>query len=75
MAHMDMMGATGGWMWLMMLGWAAFLIAAIAVVVWLIRRPPRGSGESSGRRILEERYARGEIDTDEFRSRLEALER
>ncbi len=72
---MDMMGGMGGWMWLMMLASAPFLIAVIALVVWLIRRPSRSSGESSGRRILEERYARGEIDADEFRDRLEALER
>ncbi len=75
MAHMDMMGGMGGWMWLMMVGWGAFAIGAIALVVWLIRRPSRSSGQSSGRQILEERYARGEIDTDEFRRRLEALER
>jgi hypothetical protein len=31
-------------------------------------------GDSSARRILEERFARGEIDADEFRSRLAALE-
>lgn len=36
--------------------------------------PPPGPAVSSARRILEERYARGEIDTEEFTERLRTLE-
>ncbi|MGH2530578.1 MAG: SHOCT domain-containing protein [Actinomycetota bacterium] len=39
-----------------------------------MRRFSEPRGDSSARRILEERFARGEIDADEFRSRLTALE-
>jgi uncharacterized membrane protein len=47
----------------------------VALGIWAVRRfsPPRGN--SSARQILEERFARGEIDDDEFRSRLAELER
>lgn len=68
-----------GWMWPMggmMVGWPV-LIAALGVVVWLAasRSHPSGTGDSFGsaRRILAERYARGEIDTDEYEQRLGAL--
>lgn len=33
-----------------------------------------GTGAGRGREILEERYARGEISTEEYRERLRALE-
>ncbi|MEV8134661.1 SHOCT domain-containing protein [Microbacterium aurantiacum] len=35
--------------------------------------PTPGAEMSSARRILEERYARSEIDTDEFNERMRAL--
>ncbi|MFI5489083.1 SHOCT domain-containing protein [Micromonospora echinaurantiaca] len=68
-----------GWMWPMggmMVGWLV-LIVALGAVVWLAasRSHPSGAGDSLGsaRRILAERYARGEIDTDEYEQRLGAL--
>ena len=36
--------------------------------------PPTGAGPSRSREILEERYARGEISTEEYRERLRTLE-
>jgi putative membrane protein len=36
--------------------------------------PPTGAGPRRSREILEERYARGEISTEEFRERLRTLE-
>ncbi len=72
--HDDMMGGSGWWwLWgtLMMIG----VLAAIAVVVWLIVRSVQSgpSGARSARDILNERYARGEIDTDEYEQRLSKL--
>ena len=73
MAHMD-----GMWMnemmWAMWVPSVIILGALVALGIWAVRRfsPPRGN--SSARQILEERFARGEIDDDEFRSRLAALE-
>ena len=51
--------------------WIVILIAIVAVVVWLVRSfsaggyasPPR---RSAGLDVLEERYARGEINRDEY---------
>jgi putative membrane protein len=63
----------GGWTWgmggLMGLGWILILIA-VAVVVWQLMRGPLTGGSQIERRsaldILKERYARGEIQREEF---------
>ena len=61
------------WMTVMMLGFWALVGAAIVVVVRsLPRRPDDGWARPPARTpqdILAERYARGEIDSDEFRRR------
>ena len=71
----------GGW-WFMGFLMMAFWVALIAVVVWLVlHRPgaPGASGPSAAsphgqaRAILAERYARGEISTEEYHERLDAL--
>jgi putative membrane protein len=49
--------------------WAALVIG---VVFLFRRRAPRGPGRS-GEAALGERYARGEIDEDEYRKRLRVL--
>jgi putative membrane protein len=59
-------------MWLgmvfMVLLWATLIVFG----VWAIRRfTDRSSG--SARRILEERFARGEIDAEEFQRQREML--
>lgn len=82
--HMD-----DGWGFAMMLGvlgLATVLIAAVVfAIVWGVRQtaappgataaPATGSGEitASAAQILAERLARGEIDTEEYRTRLDAL--
>lgn len=61
-----------------------FVIMCIALIVvgiaLLIRRPPAAAppaappdSRTPAQRILEERFARGEIDEVEYRSRLEVL--
>ena len=67
---------SGGWVsWLVMsLMMLVFWGGLIALAVWSIRgtgRPsePRNDAES----ILEERFARGEIDAEELESRRKAL--
>jgi len=69
--HMD--GWGGGWMWLwgtlMMLSW----VVIIAAAVWAVSRSRDGDRTSRAREILEERYARGELTTEEYRERLEHL--
>jgi putative membrane protein len=63
-----------GWMWLMPLfgiAWFALLVVAIVLVVrWMGRgNGARGASASSARDILDERYARGEIDREEYLQR------
>jgi len=70
----DHMGS--GWMWL----WGALVmlavLGAVALVVWLTTRGSRTSPDDGARRardILGERYARGELSTEEYHDRLEHL--
>lgn len=63
------------------------LILLVWLLIWAIgggvqRRGSGGSGKSNGvldgaepsaRRLLDERFARGEIDTDEYQERLRVL--
>jgi putative membrane protein len=70
----------GGWpfwevalMWVGMIAfWGLLIWAVYALITSATRRPgpgPRGEEHRGGdaRRILDERLARGEIDTDEYR--------
>ena len=75
--HMD--GWGGGWMWL----WGVAMMVLFAVlVVWLIRAVmgAPGAARDAGRpgdrarEILAERYARGELTTEEYRERLDHLQ-
>ena len=54
-----------------MIIWPLVLIALVVGVIWYVRSPSyAGTGRmprrSSGLDILEERYARGEIERDEY---------
>jgi putative membrane protein len=62
----------------MMIGWLLLTVLAVGLVVWLVAgyARPRSSVEDNtavARRILAERYARGEVDTEEYTQRLAAL--
>lgn len=82
-------GMNGGWgMWLfaalLLLGLAVLMVLAVR----LLSRPsgpgghfaapsstyPPPPGEGRARQILEERYARGEIDSEEYRERRRVLD-
>lgn len=74
-------GHMTGFGWGMMVFWSMVAIAMLAVLVWVLTRTePRGSaGAESSRRttateILAERFARGEIDEEEYHQRKAALE-
>jgi putative membrane protein len=75
-----MMWWNDGWGWwlIMPLLMVAFWVAVVWVVVSLVRgRPAPMAGESAPpvapEQILAQRYARGEIDDDEYRRRLDVL--
>ena len=61
-------------MWL----WLLFGLGLMAVLVWVLlasarRGVPGGGREESPEQILKRRYARGEIEPEEYRRRLEEL--
>ncbi len=68
-------GSGQGWIW-MVLTW----VIVIGLVVWVVARlAPRNGAQGRGRpgaarHILDERFARGEIDEDEYRRRRKELE-
>ncbi len=67
-----MMGGPWGW------GTGSILFLALIVigVVLLVRPPSRGEGgrdDDAARRILDERFARGEIDEEEYEQRRKIL--
>jgi putative membrane protein len=56
--------------------WLVFWLAVLGAIVWLVVRSRRDTGGGSRDRaseILAERYARGELSTEEYRERLETL--
>ena len=66
-----------GWAgWLAMtLAMVAFWGIVIAIVVWAVRQfRPGPSGASDALSILRQRFARGEIDREEFEERRAILE-
>jgi putative membrane protein len=68
-------GWSMGWMWI----WPVLIVCGLAVIGYVAVRLARGGTagspntagppSSQARRILDERYARGEIDDEEYRHR------
>lgn len=74
----SMMGWGIAWMWAWpLLGLVGLIL--LGVVAYGLIRPGRANGQTSpspsgsARDILAQRYARGEIDAEEYHRRLEAL--
>jgi len=73
-------GWGGGWMWL----WGvAMMVLFVVLIVWLIRASigqpaaPAARGRDpmdNARQILAERYARGELSSEEYRERVGELQ-
>ncbi len=72
-----MMGGFG-WMWLMPVLWIVFL----GLIIWAVVAAVRGSGESrssdsskaeSALEVLKKRYARGEINKEEYEEKKKDL--
>ena len=75
-------GSNGGWGgWLLMtiamvLFWALIITAVVLIVRYLVSQRLTGTSAVSARtpeEVLAERYARGEIDDDEYQRRLALL--
>jgi putative membrane protein len=68
----DHMG--GGWWWAMGIGWLVFLALVVVLGVVLVRHLGSSTGVNrSAHHVLDERFARGEIDEDEYRRRRDVL--
>ena len=67
---------SGMWpmMWGMWIGGLLFWGALLGFGVWAIRRFTDRPRATDARRILEERFARGEIDAEEFERRARVLQ-
>jgi putative membrane protein len=65
-------GGMGSFGWIFM---TAFWVLVIAGVVWLVRTAGRPSedGRGSARRILDERFANGDLSVEEYEQRRRAL--
>ncbi len=77
---MDGMMNGGGWLWMLLplLFWGGLI--AFAVWAWIRIFPNRGgidgtsgSREDNAEEILQKRFARGEIDAEEYERSLEVL--
>ena len=70
-----------GWgaMFGMWIFWVVLIALAVVAMIWLVRTASSGGGgprrAQSPEEVLKERYARGDIDRDEYQRRLEDLRR
>ena len=64
-----------GWWLVFPIAWILLLAGAVTTLVVVGRRRARAAGSRAGERRLAERYAAGEIDEEEYRSRLAVLKR
>jgi putative membrane protein len=72
-----MMGGWGmGWVWI----WPVLVLVGLAILAYVGVRLAQGGRSappgdaSTARQILDERYARGEIDEEEYRHRRSTLQ-
>jgi len=68
---MDGYGMMYGYGWIYMLLGTLFIVGVVLLIVWMVRQSGAGSTGSSNREetaldILKKRYAKGEIDIEEF---------
>jgi putative membrane protein len=72
-------GSGGQWHWfgwIMMTGWIALVVAAIVAGSYILMRSRRFAAPRpvpGARQTLDLRFARGEIDSEEYRLRRDAL--
>jgi putative membrane protein len=77
MMHGDGDHTMSGWMGSWMLLWAvlalALIVLAVVATVWLVKHLSSSGSGSDDRRVLERRYASGDIDREEFLQRRDDL--
>ncbi len=73
MMHWDGDGMGAGWWVLMMVLMVIFWILVASAVFVFFRRSSGGTQQHGALEILDERFARGEIDHEEFEARRRTL--
>jgi len=74
MMHMGF-GGIPMFLW-MFLQWGLLLLGIYMIIRWINSdKPPKLSQEDEAIRILRERYARGELDDEEFERMLDRLKK
>ncbi|MEJ7843522.1 MAG: SHOCT domain-containing protein [Rubrobacter sp.] len=75
-----MVGGGGGWLWMLLplLFWGGLLAFAVWALIRIFPNRAGGNGDSGARgesaeEILRKRFARGEIDAEEYERTLEVL--
>lgn len=71
-------GMGWGWSIIMIAFWIAVIAGIIFLIRWVVTSTDKGSAagrEDSALEILRKRYARGEIDKEEFEEKKKDLER
>lgn len=68
-------GWMGGWMALWAVLALALVVLAVVATVWLIKHLSGSSAGDDHAKVLERRYAAGDIDREEFLQRREDLAR
>ncbi|MCP1169449.1 SHOCT domain-containing protein [Limimaricola litoreus] len=70
----------GGWgagifgLTMMLLFWAALIAIVVLAFQWIGKDGPKGNGgKASALAVLKDRFARGEIDIEDFEARKKAL--
>lgn len=65
-------GCMGGFMWIF---WIAIIVGIILLVKWIVQqnRPGGQQQRENSLEILKKRYARGEIDKEEFEQKKKDL--
>jgi putative membrane protein len=58
---------------IMLVFWGGVIVLAVWLVLWAIRISPRRVRPDDALKILNERFARGEIDQQEYETRKAAL--
>lgn len=66
----------GGYGWFGMIWMAILWVSVVVLVAWAVTRLTRSSsGHDRAEEILKERFARGDIATEEFETRRRELQR
>ena len=65
-------GFMGGFMWIF---WIAVIVGLVFLIKWIVQqsRPGEYKSEENSLEILKKRYARGEIDKEEFEQKKKDL--